>query len=432
MSSQVPEGYKQSDAGMIPADWPVSSVGQEFSIQLGKMLDAAKNTGDFKPYLANRSVQWNSFDLDDLPLMAMSDSDIEKFRLKRGDLIVCEGGEIGRAAIWNDQIEECYYQKALHRLRALRDYSPRLMVAFLKYWTDSNLLSNFVSQTSIAHLTKEKFSQVPLPVPHPEEQKAIASTLSDMDELLASLDRLIAKKRDLKQATMQQLLTGKKRLLESKSKAKFKDTDIGQIPEEWDLCEVSEVTEAHKQGYYTKDAYVDNGIRLVRITDLHNPEIDYEAMPMLHISSRDFEQYKISRGDFLFARSGAIGRYGIVEDDINAVFGSYIIRFNFKEERVLNNFFGYLFETQIVWRQLLSITQGSSNININANNIKALKIPLPDLEEQATIAQILGDIDTELTALQTRRAKTQALKQAMMQQLLTGQTRLITPSTAHA
>ena len=147
-------------------------------------------------------------------------------------------------------------------------------------------------------------------------------------------------------------------------------------------------------------------------------------MPMLSISNRDFEQYKITKGDFLFARSGAIGRYGIVEDDINAIFGSYIIRFNFNEKKVLNNFFGYLFETQSIWEQLLSIIQGSSNININAGNIKALKIPLPIIEEQQAIAKVLSDMDSEILALEQRRDKTKALKQAMMQELLTGKTRL--------
>ena len=148
-------------------------------------------------------------------------------------------------------------------------------------------------------------------------------------------------------------------------------------------------------------------------------------MPLLQITQKDFEQYKISNGDFLFARSGAIGRYGIVEDGTEAVFGSYIIRFKFDKNKILNRFFGYLYETSIIWKQLQAITQGSSNININANNIKALKIPLPKLEEQQAIATILSDMDAEIAALEQKRDKTRALKQGMMQELLTGKTRLI-------
>jgi len=90
-----------------------------------------------------------------------------------------------------------------------------------------------------------------------------------------------------------------------------------------------------------------------------------------------------------------------------------------------NEFFGYLYETNVVWKQLLAITQGSSNININASNIKSIKIPLPHIEEHIAIATVLSDMDAEIAALEHRLAKTRALKQGMTQELLTGKTRLI-------
>ncbi|HYU73364.1 MAG TPA: restriction endonuclease subunit S, partial [Ktedonobacteraceae bacterium] len=160
-------GYKQTRIGEIPEVWEVSTVGAEFEVQLGKMLDAEKNTGLPKPYIGNKAVQWNRIDISDLQTIAMSRSDLERFRLCHGDLLVCEGGEIGRAAIWEAPIEECYYQKALHRLRPLRGFNPRLMLALLQYWTDHGKLADYVSQTSIAHLTREKFIEVPIPVPAP-------------------------------------------------------------------------------------------------------------------------------------------------------------------------------------------------------------------------------------------------------------------------
>jgi type I restriction enzyme S subunit len=197
---------------VIPEDWDVSTVGDEFHIQLGKMLDAEKNVGVLKPYLGNKSVQWNKIDVSDLSNIAMSFADLQRYRLAQGDVLVCEGGEVGRAAIWDKPLSECYYQKALHRLRPKRGFDVRLMVALLQYWSDHGLLANYVTQTSIAHLTREKFVDVPLLVPQPFEQRAIATALSDVDVLIAALDKLIAKKRDLKQAAMQQLLTGQRRL----------------------------------------------------------------------------------------------------------------------------------------------------------------------------------------------------------------------------
>ncbi len=144
---EVKSGYKQTEVGVIPEDWDVSVVGYEFDVQLGKMLDTAKNIGAPKPYLGNRNVQWGKIDITDLPTMRMTRSDMERFRLKRGDLLVCEGGDVGRAAIWSASIEECYYQKALHRLRPLRGFDSRLMVELLHQWSVSGVFSNYVTQT---------------------------------------------------------------------------------------------------------------------------------------------------------------------------------------------------------------------------------------------------------------------------------------------
>src|SRR5690349_20309479 len=113
----MPIGYKRTEAGILPEDWHVSSVGSEFNVQLGKMLNAARNVGMPKPYIGNRSVQWGHFDLRNIAEVLMTPADMKRFRLRRNDLLVCEGGEIGRAAVWDDAIPECYYQKALHRLR---------------------------------------------------------------------------------------------------------------------------------------------------------------------------------------------------------------------------------------------------------------------------------------------------------------------------
>ena len=208
----VPQGYKRSDAGLIPQDWRVSTIGAEFRVQLGKMVDAAKNSGVPKPYLGNRSVKWGRIDIDDIDTVPMTRADLQRFRLRQGDLLVCEGGEIGRAAIWDDPIPECYYQKALHRLRSKRGYDVYLMMSLLELWVSTGYLANYVTQTSIAHLPKDKLEIVPVPVPAPHEQCAIAEALSDVDRLLAALDTLIAKKRCIKQAAMQQILAGKTRL----------------------------------------------------------------------------------------------------------------------------------------------------------------------------------------------------------------------------
>jgi restriction endonuclease S subunit len=206
-------GFKQTDAGMLPDDWQISTVGAEFSIQLGKMLDSEKNVGVLKPFLGNRAVQWGRVELGDLGEVKLTPFDLQRFRLRKGDLLVCEGGEIGRAAVWRDPISECYYQKALHRLRPIGDYNVGLMLSVLERLASTGVLLNFATQTSIAHLPKDKFETVPIPYPPPAEQTAIAAILADMDAELAATETKLAKARHIKQGMMQELLTGRIRLV---------------------------------------------------------------------------------------------------------------------------------------------------------------------------------------------------------------------------
>lgn len=198
-------------------------------------------------------------------------------------------------------------------------------------------------------------------------------------------------------------------------------TEFGEIPSEWNINLVKDITTEHKQGYYAKNDYNDNGTYLMRITDLRNQKINFKEMPRIEIDDDIYEQYKVELGDFLFARSGAIGRYGIydTEDYPQAVFASYIIRFRFNTSNVNNKYFGYFYESNYCLNQLKAITQGSSNININANNIKDLKICLPPLKEQEKIALILSTVDEQIDNVDELIQKNKELKKGLMQQLLT-------------
>jgi type I restriction enzyme, S subunit len=194
-------------------EWEISSVGAEFEVELGKMLDAEKNSGSPRPFLGNRSVQWGLIDVSDIGLIRLMPSELERYRLRGGDLLVCEGGEVGRAAIWRDELPECYYQKALHRLRPKRGYSPVLMLYILRRYAATGALLDFTTQTSIAHLPKDRLETLPLPALSGPEQSAIAEVLSGMDAELAALEARREKTRSLKQAIMQELLTGRIRLV---------------------------------------------------------------------------------------------------------------------------------------------------------------------------------------------------------------------------
>ena len=406
---EVRPGYKQTEAGLIPEEWAVSTVGHEFEVKLGKMLDADRNAGTPKPYLGNRAVQWDRIDTSDLPTVPMSRADIEKYRLQRGDLLVCEGGEVGRCAIWESPLDECYYQKALHRLRPLRGFDPRVMAALLRSWSDGGLLANYVTQTSIAHLPREKFMEVPLPVPPTAEQRAIAAALSDMDSLLAGLDRLIAKKLDLKQAAMQQLLTGQTRL--------------PGFQGEWELKRLGDAIEKLVGGgtpSRSVPAYWGAEVPWVTVKDFARFDPRQTQESITRIGLENSASHLIPAGTLITSTRMALGKAVIYEVDV-AINQDLKAVFLKPGASVRFLFYWFEFNAQIID----DLGSGSTVKGISIAELRGLPFPLLSRAEQAAISDVLGDMDAELTALQARRDKTRALKQGMMQELLTGRTRLV-------
>jgi type I restriction enzyme S subunit len=160
--------------------WPTRRLGAVCRIQLGKMLSPASKTGASpQPYLRNANVQWNGFDLSEVAEMDFSKDEQEKFALKPGDLLVCEGGEPGRAAVWNGEIAPCYYQKALHRLRPVSaDVNPSYVM--YRLWVgaiEAEFLGSH-AKTTIAHLPAIRLADLPIGLPPISVQDLIARRLA--------------------------------------------------------------------------------------------------------------------------------------------------------------------------------------------------------------------------------------------------------------
>jgi type I restriction enzyme S subunit len=207
----APELYKESPLGWIPRDWKVKAIGTVFNIQLGKMLSKASKTGrGSAPYLGNRSVQWDRIDLTSIEEMDFNTSERVKFELLPGDLLVCEGGEVGRTAMWRGEMTGCFYQKALHRLRPLSDVgNPSFMLRYMRYAYLRGVFHLFTSQSSIAHLTQEKLSSVPMLVPSNGEQQCIVEFFEIFEEQSDQEAQKLEKLQKQKQGLMQDLLTGR-------------------------------------------------------------------------------------------------------------------------------------------------------------------------------------------------------------------------------
>jgi len=213
LRSEETHEFKDSPLGRIPVEWEVKKLGTIFESQLGKMLSQKSKEGkNAAYYLGNKNVQWEEIDSTTLEWMDFSAREREKYSLKKGDILVCEGGEVGRSCVWTGQIQGCYYQKAIHRLRAKIDYVSDLFPKFIQWSISYGFLADFTSQTSIAHLTKEKLDELWIIVPEYPEQIRICDVFSGQDLYKQQTSIELIKLRSLKTALMQDLLTGKKRV----------------------------------------------------------------------------------------------------------------------------------------------------------------------------------------------------------------------------
>jgi type I restriction enzyme S subunit len=202
------------------------------------MLDEKLIVGThLAPYLRNVDVQWEGINTDDLPLMDFSEEDRKRYALREGDLLVCEGGEVGRTAIWNGELDECFFQKAVHRLRPTGEQDePRYFRYFMRMAVDAGLFTLRTAST-IPHLTAEQLRVVRFPAPARSQQRTIADFLdretSRIDALIAAKNRLLG------------LLTEKRRALINSAVTRGLDANVplrdsgvpwlGKIPRHWEL-----------------------------------------------------------------------------------------------------------------------------------------------------------------------------------------------------
>ncbi len=286
--------------------------------------------------------------------------------------------------------------------------------------------------STFLEIGKRDVESIQLRVPPLSEQRAIAEALSDVDGLLAALEALIAKKRAVKQAAMQELLTGKTRLPGFSGTPSegvpvgYKRTEVGMIPEDWDICALHDVIEKFVNGGTPSTSNTDfwsGDIPWITGADILNQTVAvirrYITKEAVYNSSTNV----ITKGNLLIVSRTGLGKLAIAPCDI-AISQDFTGLIHSKEKILAQYLFRHFdFCQQVLTKQ----NQGTSIKGITRDTLSTILIPLPCLHEQTAIASVLSDMDAEIAALEHRRDKTRAVKQGMMQQLLTGRVRLFNP-----
>jgi type I restriction enzyme S subunit len=410
-------GYKETEIGVIPKDWEVSSLGGCLADRptYGINAPAVPYSDRLPVYLRITDITEEGYFEPDPPVSVRSESS-KNYWLNEGDIVFARtGASVGKSYQYRSADGPLVYAGFLIRVRP---DDQRLLPTFLaayvttgRYWQWVRLMSMRSGQPGI---NGNEYSQLPISLPPLCEQRAIATALSDVDALLEGLDRLIAKKRDLKQAAMQQLLTGQTRL--PGFEGEWEEKRIGALAD-IDPENLSSTTASDYYFNYISLEQVDSG-NLLGFT-----EVTFRTSP-----SR--ARLVLRHNDVLVAtvRPNLKSHLHFKSYVQNAVCSTGFAVIRVKPKSADSGFIFSHFFAEVVNDQINKILAGSNYPAINSSDVKSIEIPCPPtMEEQAAITTILMDMDAEIEALDQRRVKTAALKQAMMQELLTGHTRLVEP-----
>ena len=410
---------------MVPEGWKIELVGDLFDVQLGKMLnkEAKEKTPQFH-YLGNSNVKWGYFDLSDLKTMHFSERDIEKFTMKSDDIIMCEGGEVGRCAIWQGSNQNIFYQKALHRLRSKGQIVPQFFQNYMEKISGTKLLDDYTTRTSIAHLTREKLISLPVRLPPLPEQTQIAQILSTWDKAIATTEQLLANSQQQKKALMQQLLTGKKRLLD-KNGVRFSG--------EWDIVNLDSVCDVKGGKRLPKGSYLSENktpYPYIRVADMFMGGVDVASIQYVPEDiAPSIQRYRIFKDDLFITVAGTLGIVGEIPDALDGA--------NLTEnaDKLTNikcdkTYLLYVMKSDLIQKYIEAESTQNAQPKLALTRIRSFKVPTPGKEEQQKIAAVLSTADQEITALQQKLNALKQEKKALMQQLLTGKRRVKTEEAA--
>lgn len=422
----VTQKYRQTDVGVIPSDWSVAPLGRLISsVEYGS---SAKSSANGRiPVLRMGNLQRGQIDWSDL-VFTDNDSEIAKYALRPGDVLFNRTNTIdlvGKTALYEGERPAIF---AGYLIRVSVDQAL-LSSVFLNYVLNAEFSRKYSAKVlsvavGQANINSQKLKTYPIPLPPDRaEQEAIAAALSDVDALIASLDRLIAKKRDLKQAAMQQLLTGKTRLPGFSGNGGWVSTTVRDI--------ASSARNAIVGGPFGSDLvssdYVDDGVPVIRGQNMNGGWVSGTFAFVTHAKARTLEANLARPGDLVFTQRGTLGQVALVP---NEPFESYLVsqsQMKVTVDRATADptFLFHVFASRKYQALIIGSAIQTGVPHINLGILRSYPIQLPTLAEQLAIARVLSDLDAELVALEQRRDKTRLLKQGMMQELLTGRTRLV-------
>jgi len=419
---------QQTEIGEFPSAWEVDRVDSAFDIQQGKQVSSRNRDGEHQcPFLRTKNVFWNRLELADLDEMHFSEVEQTRLELRANDLLVCEGGSIGRTALWNNEIEGCLYQNHLHRLRVKGERAnAQFGVYWLWYAFDvAKLYFGRGNVTTIPNLSQSKLAELPMAFPPLPEQKKIAHILSTVQRAIEAEERIIAITTELKKALMHKLFT------EGLRGERQKQTEIGPVPESWEVVKLEAKADSFQYGTSVKCGYDVDGKAVLRIPNVVGGHVDPADLKFGKPKKNELGKLALKRGDLLFVRTNGVkenaGRCSKFDGELaDCYFASYLIRVRL-DPAILNPDFLNEYSRTEVGTSFLSgkaIRTADGKFNINSGTLKTMLVPVPAIEEQAEIARTLALLDDKTNNAFSKKMSLQDLFRTLLHQLMTAHIRV--------
>lgn len=405
-------------------NWTRTPLAQVAELCLGKMLDARKNKGDLMPYLANINVRWGEFELNNLREMRFESHELERYGLKHGDIVMCEGGEPGRCAIWKDEVPGMMIQKALHRIRPNKELDYRfLYYSFLHKGRNGGFSSLFTGAT-IKHLPAQNLAKVEVSYPSKPEQVRIADILSAYDDLIENNRRRI------------KLLEESARLLyrEWFVHLRFPGHEhvkvVDGIPEGWERKSMSQVCVAG-DGIQTgpfgsqlhQYEYAETGIPVVMPKDLIDFRIDTSTIARVPVEvANRLARHRMEEGDVVYGRRGDIGRRAFVgKGQVGFVCGTGCLRLRANPDVVAPQFFFDALGSPETLGLIVGRAKGSTMPNLNTSILADIPILVPPWALQVEYIGFATDISEQIATLIQQNEKLRQARDLLLPRLMSGE-----------
>ena len=420
-------GLQQTEIGKFPSTWEINRVDSAFEIQQGKQISKKnREGGNQRPFLRTKNVFWDRLELSELDQMNFTETEEARLELQPGDLLTCEGGDIGRTALWDGEAQRCYYQNHLHRLRVAND---RADAQFSVYWfwyafDVAKLYFGRGNVTTIPNLSRSKLAELPMILPPLSEQKKIAHILSTVQRAIEAQERIIQITTELKKALMHKLFT------EGLRNEPQKQTEIGPIPESWRVTSVGEVAAVKGGKRLPKGEKLveqNTGLPYIRVTDFTEFTVDVSGLLFL---TEDIQQhisrYIINEDNVYISIAGSIGIVGMIPPELD---GANLTENAVKlitngADQLHPRFLMYWLASDHCQSEIKAQTVKNAQPKLALARIKSLGMPLPSLEEQMEVAAALDLAGGKTEHARVQRDQIQDIFRTLLHELMTAKIRV--------